>query len=250
MKRIGISMPVANEAETIAGFLAGLLQEITGLDYDFRVYVIMDNFSRDNTFAIVQSLAAKEARLKPAFYQQSSGVASCYLYGLQLGLAEGCDYLIEMDSGGSHPPAKIREIVAALDQEGFDVVFMSRFLPGGGLRNFPAYRRLVSRGGTLLANLWLGMHLSDATSGFEGFSAGVLKRLRLDAFISYGGIYQTEMKYYCLSLGCKIKEIPFTYVGDKTSFKPKWLWIALRTLGRIKANRFRALGEAPGAAGN
>jgi len=246
MKKIAISMPVANEEETIASFLGRLLQEISRLHYDFRVYLIMDRFSRDNTFAVVQSLAAEDSRLKPVFYEQSTGVASCYLYGFKLGLAEGCAYLVEMDSGGSHPPAKIQEIVTALDQEGFEAVFMSRFLPGGGIRNFPTYRRLISRGGTLLANLWLGMNLSDATSGFEGFTASVLKRLRLDAFISYGGIYQTEMKYYCVSLGCKIKEIPFTYVGDRTSFKPKWLWIALKTLRRIKNNRSRVLdrGEA------
>jgi len=241
-------MPVANEEETIASFLGRLLQEISRLDYDFRVYVIMDRFSRDNTFAIVHSLAAEESRLKPIFYEQSTGYASCHLHGFTLGLAEGCAYLIEMDSGGSHPPAKIQEIVTALDQEGFEVAFMSRFLPGGGIRNFPTYRRLISRGGTLLANLWLEMNLSDATSGFEGFTAGVLKRLRLDAFISYGHIFQTEMKYYCVSLGCKIKEIPFTYVGDKTSFKPKSLWIALKTLGRIKKNRSRVLVQ--GEAGN
>ena len=244
MKKVGISMPVANEEETIAGFLTGLLKEISGLAYDFRVYVIMDAFSRDHTFAILQELAAGDLRLEPVFYEQSTGVASCYLHGLELGLAEGCDYLIEMDSGGSHPPAKIKDIVAALDQEGFEVVFMSRFLPGGGIRNLPAYRRLVSRGGTLLANLWLGMNLSDATSGFEGFTAEMLKRLRLDAFISYGGIYQTEMKYYCVSQGCKIKEIPFTYLGAKTSFKPKWLWIALKTLARIKGNRSRVMAKS------
>ena len=248
MKKVGISMPVANEAETIAGFLTGLLAEISGLGYDFRVYVIMDGFSRDHTFAIVQELAAEDPRLEPVFYAQSTGVASCYLHGFRLALAEGCDYLIEMDAGGSHPPAKIKEIVAALDQEGFEAVFMSRFLPGGGMRNLPAYRRLVSRGGTLLANLWLGMNLSDATSGFEGFTAAVLQGLRLDAFISSGGIYQTEIKYYCVSQGCKIKEIPFTYVGAKTTFKPKWLWIALKTLAGIKANRSRVLARS--AAGN
>lgn len=243
MKKVGIFMPVANEEEIIAGFLSGLLAEISWLGYDFRVFVVMDGFSRDNTFAIVQELAASDPRLEPVFYEQSTGVASCYLHGYALALAEGCDYLIEMDSGGSHPPDKIKDIVAALDQEGFDAVFMSRFLPGGGIRNFPLHRRLVSWGGTLLANLWLGMDLSDATSGFEGFTAEVLKHLRLDAFISHGGIIQTEIKYYCVSLGCKFKEMPFTYQGDKSSFKPEWIWIALKTLARIKGNRSRVLGN-------
>ena len=109
------------------------------------------------------------------------------------------------------------------------------------MQNLPPYRRLVSRGGTLLANLWLGMNLSDATSGFEAFRAEVLRSMALDAFISHGGIYQTEMKYYCVSRGGNIREIPFIYVGAKTTFKLKWLWIALKTLARIKRNKSMVL---------
>ena len=74
--------------------------------------------------------------------------------------------------------------------------------------------------------------------------------MRLDAFIYHGGIYQTEMKYYCISQRCKIKEIPFIYVGAKTSFKLKWLWIALKTLARIKPNRSRVLGTLQARVGN
>jgi len=140
-----------------------------------------------------------------------------------------------MDSGGSHPPSKIKEIVYALDKENYDVVFMSRFMKGSGIGNFPWYRIMVSKGGTILAKAWLGINLTDGTSGFEAFRAEVLKSFNLDAFISRGGIYQTEMKYYCS--GYKIKEIPFNYVGSTSAFKFKWLLIALRTLLRIKRNK-------------
>jgi hypothetical protein len=114
---------------------------------------------------------------------------------------------------------------------------MSRFAPGGGLRNLPVYRKLLSWGGTALANLWLGMNLSDATSGFEAFQSRVLRAMDLDAFISHGGIYQTEMKYYCAAQGHRIKEIPFTYVGTSTAFKARWIWTALSTLWLMKFNR-------------
>jgi dolichol-phosphate mannosyltransferase len=244
MKKVGIAIPVANEEGSIAEFLTELLGEISGLGYGFRVYVVMDNFSRDNTAAIVRELAAGDGRIQLVFYEQSTGVASSYLQGFRVALAEGCDYIIEMDSGGSHPPARIKEVLVGLDQEGFDVIFMSRFLPGGSIRNLPLYRRAVSWGGTLLAKLWLGLNLSDATSGFEGFRANVLGSMNLDAFISFGHIFQTEMKYYCVRQGCKIKEIPFTYVGANTSFKPQWVWIALKTLFNIKYNRSKVLKPA------
>jgi dolichol-phosphate mannosyltransferase len=240
-KKVGISMPVANEAATIREFLNGLLAELAKLDYTFTVYVIMDSFSRDQTFDLVKEMAEKDQRITLLFYGESTGVVSCYLKGFKLALEDDCDFIVEMDSGGSHPPEKIREILSSLDNEGYDAVFMSRFIQGGGIRNFPLYRRFISRGGTILANWWLGTRYHDSTSGFEAFRQPVLKSLNLDSFISVGGIYQTEMKYYCHCLGIRIRELPFVYLGNTTGFKAKWVWISLKTLFLMKFNRKNVL---------
>ncbi len=237
MKKVGISMPVANEENTIKSFLTNLLQEISIIKagYSFSVYIIMDKFSKDNTFNIVKEMAGKDERIKLIFHAKSTGAVSCYLKGFKSALENGCDYIIEMDSGGSHPPSKIKDIIFVLNNENYDVVFMSRFLKGGGIKNFPFYRKIVSKGGTALANLWLGTDYSDFTSGFQAFKADVLRSLDLDIFISSGGIYQTEMKYYCSDF--KIKEIPFIYVGSTTAFRFKWILVALKNLFEMKYNK-------------
>jgi dolichol-phosphate mannosyltransferase len=247
MKKIGISMPVANEEATIVGFLEELTAKLSQLPYACTIYVVMDNFSKDATLSLVNHFAGKNGQVRLVFHGESTGAASCYLEGFKAALADGCDYIIEMDSGGSHPPAKIQEMLQALNQEGFDVVLMSRFLKGGGIRNLPFYRRMVSQGGTILANLWLGTDYSDATSGMQGFRREVLESMHLNAFISTGGIYQTEMKYYCHQGGFKIKELPFVYVGTTTAFKMKWIWIALKVLVRMKYNKDRVLKPQSGA---
>lgn len=239
MKKVGISIPVANEESTIKEFLTNLLEEIDTLHYDFSIYIVMDNFTKDGTFDVVNKMSETHNIIKTVFYEASAGVVSCYLKGFKCALEEECDFVIEMDSGGSHPPSKIRDILYALDQEHYDVVLMSRFMEGGNIDNVPWYRIIVSKGGTLLANLWLGMNLTDGTSGFEGFRADVLKSFNLDAFISKGGIYQTEMKYYCS--GYKTKEIPFNYKGSTSTFKFKWLFIAIKTLFKIKYNKRNAI---------
>jgi dolichol-phosphate mannosyltransferase len=114
------------------------------------------------------------------------------------------------------------------------------------MRNFPLYRRVVSQGGTILANWWLGTNYSDATSGMQAFRRKVLASMDLNGFISLGGIYQTEMKYYCHEGRLKIKELPFVYVGTTTAFKMKWLWIALKVLFRMKDNKDRVLKSQTG----
>ena len=235
-------MPVANEEGSIGPFLMDLLSEASGLgEFEFSVYVVMDDYSKDKTAEIVGSISEQNPVIKLVYFRESTGVVSCYLKGFSCALSDGCDYIIEMDSGGSHPPSKFGEILQALDQEGYGAVFMSRFMAGAGIENFPLFRRIISRGGTMLANLWLGMPYTDSTSGFEAFRAGVLKRLRFDAFISTGGMYQTEMKYYCHCLGCRVKELPFVYVGTTSAFKLRWITLALKTLYRLKDNKQNAI---------
>ena len=97
-----------------------------------------------------------------------------------------------MDGGGSHLPGEIPLFIDKLE-EGYECVWGSRFIPGGGLEDDPLYRRILSKGGTLLANYVLGTSLNDMTSGFEAFTKEVLEQFDFDRFLSTGHMYQTEM---------------------------------------------------------
>src|SRR5690606_5703083 len=114
--------------------------------------------------------------------------------------------IIEMDVG--HPINAINEIEVRLDHN--DVVFASRFMPGGKfLTGVPFKRSLLSKLGTIASKIFLQLPFSDCTSGLQGFNKNVLQEIPLDSFISKGHIYQTEMKYYCRYL--RYEEIPINY---------------------------------------
>jgi len=237
MSKLGIVMPVANEEGSIGEFLTALVAKTA--PWDTTVYLIMDNYSKDRTADIIDEMAKTHPSLRRVYFPESNGPVSCRLHGFKLALQDGCDYILEMDSGFSHPPDKIPEIMHALESEGYEVVFMSRFMRGGGVANFPVYRRIISQGGSVVSNIWLGMHLSDATGGYQAFAAHVLRAMNLDAFISSGGIYSTEMKFYCRKTRCK--ELPFVYVGSTSNFKMKWVWVSFDVLFRLRGNEKRVL---------
>ena len=227
MKKTVIVMPVANEAAT----MAAAIEEILALPYDeLYLYPVVDRFSRDSTEAIIRSYE-KTGRVKCIFYPASTGVVSCYLEGFRRALADGAERVLEMDGGGSHSPAEIPQFIEKLD-EGYDCVWGSRFVEGGGISRQPLYRRLLSSGGTVLANLVLGTRLKDMTSGFEAFQRPVLESLRLDKFLSTGHMYQTEMRFYCRHF--HTVEVPIHYVGGGSSLKGKSVAEALRILFQIK----------------
>jgi glycosyltransferase involved in cell wall biosynthesis len=215
MKNIFAVMPVANEEATIEQDIRKILDlRLDGL----QVAIVMDNFSRDRTAEIVKRLSRADGRVHYVFHERSNGVVSCYLYGFKYALEHGADYIIEMDSGGSHSPLDIPRFISYLNQ-GYDCVFGSRFASDGRIVNVPFYRKFISWGGTLLANLFLGTNLTDMTSGFEAFNRRVLEKFNFERFLSRGHIYQTEMKFYCRKFKCI--EIPIVYKGSGSSFKFK-----------------------------
>ncbi|MBQ7564765.1 MAG: glycosyltransferase [Lachnospiraceae bacterium] len=230
MKKTIVVMPVANEEET----MEAVLTEIMELPYDnLYVYPVIDSYSKDRTEEIIRQMSEKYDRIKLIFHKESRGVITCYLYGFKQALADGAERIIEMDGGGSHKPSEIPQFIEKLD-EGYDCVFGSRFMEGGGISNQPLYRRFLSSGGTILANLVLGTKLKDMTSGFEGFQRKVLEDMNLDAILSRGHMYQTEMRFYCRNLNTI--EVPITYVGSKSSIKLKSVTEALRLLFELKKN--------------
>lgn len=174
MKKTIIVMPVANEEDT----MQGVLDEILALPFDnLYIYPVVDNFSTDNTEKIIRDMEAKTDKVKCIFYPESKGVITCYLEGFRQALEDDAEYVIEMDGGGSHKPSEIAQFVENLEK-GYDCVWGSRYVAGGDISNHPLYRRVLSSGGTILANLVLGTKLKDMTSGFEGFQRKVLESMK------------------------------------------------------------------------
>lgn len=235
MKKTIIVMPVANEEST----MADILDRILGLPYDkLYIYPVIDNFSKDNTRQIIESYE-NTGRVKCIFHEKSRGVVSCYLYGFKRALEDGAERIIEMDGGGSHLPEEIPQFIEGLD-EGYDCVWGSRFISGGGMEHDPLYRKMLSSGGTILSNLVLGTKLKDMTSGFEAFQRPILENMKLDSFLSTGHMYQTEMRFYCRDLNTK--EVPIHYIAGGSSLKLKSVTEALRILFMLKDNEKKVRG--------
>ena len=230
MKKTIIVMPVANEEST----MGQILDEILGLPYEnLYIYPVVDSYSKDHTEEIIRAKEKSSDKVKCIFYQESTGVISCYLEGFRQALADGAERILEMDGGGSHLPAEIPQFLEKME-EGYDCVWGSRFMEGGSMKEQPLYRRILSQGGTYLSNFVLGTRLKDMTSGFEGFQREVLESMNLDSFLSTGHMYQTEMRFYCRNL--RTIEVPIHYVGTASSLKGSSVTEALQLLFQLKRN--------------
>lgn len=223
-------MPVANEEDS----MVQVIEDILALPYDnLFLYPVLDSYTKDNTENIVKEYEQKTGRVRDIFYNDSHGVVSCYLYGFKCALEDGAERIIEMDGGGSHQPSEISQFIEKLDN-GYQCVWGSRFCAGGDMENDPLYRKILSKGGTILSNLVLGTKLQDMTSGFEAFQRDVLMEFDFDRFLSTGHMYQTEMRYYCRHK--RAIEVPIHYIAGSSSLKFKSVTEALRILFKLKKN--------------
>jgi dolichol-phosphate mannosyltransferase len=201
-----VIIPTYNEAENIAW----IIERVFAHRPEVNV-LIADDGSPDGTGKIADELAAADPRVNVMHRDGKQGLGSAYLAGFAWGIERGYDVLVEMDADGSHRAEDLGRLLDASD-EGADLVLGSRWVPGGGVVNWPWYRRFISRGGTFYAQIMLGMPIKDATGGYRAFRRETLERLPLDEVASQGYCFQIDMARRVLAEGMSIVEVPITFV--------------------------------------
>ncbi len=201
-----VIIPTYNEAENIAWIIEQVFTHHTDVDI-----LIADDGSPDGTGEIADKLAAADPRVNVMHRAGKQGLGSAYRAGFAWGIERNYDLLVEMDADGSHRPEDLAVLLKA-SAAGADLVLGSRWVPGGGVVNWPWYRRMISRGGTLYAQVMLGIPIRDATGGYRVFRRETLERLPLDEVASQGYCFQIDMARRVLDEGMTIVEVPITFV--------------------------------------
>ncbi|MEI7727574.1 MAG: glycosyltransferase [Bacteroidota bacterium] len=208
-------LPLANEENDFQPFFGDLAETLQSYP-NARVYLILDEVSKDRTKELCQEFSNLNPQFITVFEPNNRNVVDAYIRGYREALLHGHDFIIEMDAGYSHDPAAIPQFLSACT-EGFTCVFGSRFIIGGSMNDASLKRRFFSKGGTLLANLLLGTRLKDMTSGYQGFSREIVVKFAWFPLRSTAHFYQTELRY--LLRNYQGKEIPINYKTPSPSVR-------------------------------
>jgi dolichol-phosphate mannosyltransferase len=200
-----VIVPTYNEADNLEPLLQRLLAAVPSA----HVLIVDDN-SPDGTGRLADEHAAHEARVHVLHRERKQGLGAAYLAGFAWGLQRGYDVLVEMDADGSHRPEQLPRLLAALPHA--DLVLGARWVPGGSVVNWPWHRMLLSRGGNAYTRLVLGLPLHDATGGYRAYRASTLRRLDLDGVSSQGYCFQVDLAWRVVRAGCRVTEVPITFV--------------------------------------
>ncbi len=226
--KLGVTVPLANEEGTINRFVDGVLLHLQGQD---RLYCVMDNVCRDRTKAMILERAETDPRVVLVWSPANRCVVDAYFAGYRAAFGEGCEWILEMDGGFSHLPEQIPQFIEAMEQ-GFDYVGGSRYLRGGR-HDSPVNRFIVSRGGTVLAKLFLGSKMSDMTSGFECFNRKAMEMVLRQGVASKANFFQTEIRHMMHDL--RWHEVPIRYHNDNYRIGRSSIREAFRILWKLRS---------------
>jgi dolichol-phosphate mannosyltransferase len=201
--------------------------------------LVIDDNSPDGTGQIADRLAAERRGVQVLHRMRKEGLGPAYLDGFRRALDLGADLIFEMDCDFSHDPADVPRLAAAAKEA--DLVIGSRYVEGGGTRNWGAMRRFISRGGSLYAQLLLGVDVRDLTGGFKCYRRRVLEAIDLDAINSKGYAFQIETTYRALRRGFRVVEIPIVFVDRQVGGSKMSKAIVLEAVWKVPALRLATL---------
>lgn len=206
-----VIIPTYNEKENVAK----MIRKVFSLTKDFHLLIVEDN-SPDGTGAIVKSLMPEyEGKLFIMERKGKLGLGTAYIDGFKWALANGYDYIFEMDCDFSHNPDDLVRLYNACVDQGAELAIGSRYIKGVNVVNWPMGRVLMSYGASMYVRFILGMPVADTTAGFKCYNAKVLRTINLDSVKFMGYAFQIEMKYTAWKLGFKITEVPIIFT-DRT----------------------------------
>ncbi len=223
-------IPTYNEAPNIEP----LLREILSQGPDIGAVVVDDN-SPDGTAAIVDGLRKEDPRVHLILRKNERGRGTAGVAGFQYAIAQGVEFVIEMDADFSHQPSYIPIFLNQMDD--CDLLIASRLVVGGGEKGRHFLRQWITRMANVYIRVILGLPVRDCTSGYRVFRRRVLQAVELDQLMAKGPPIVEEILYKAYQRGFRIKEVPYTLEERKageSTFNRKIMFDALKMIPKIR----------------
>lgn len=229
-------LPTYNEADNVEPLARAAVARLDEAGVEPHILVV-DDSSPDGTGEIADRLASELEPVEVLHRPLKLGLGRAYLAGFAVALERGGDLMLEMDADFSHDPADLSRLISAAGAA--DLVLGSRYVPGGGITEWGAVRRLLSRGGSAYARWLLGIPVRDLTGGFKCFRREVLESIDLEAVHADGYGFQIELTYRAVQAGFTVTEVPIVFRERRLGRSKMTARIALEAVWKVPALRLR-----------
>ena len=222
-----VCIPTSNKRENVDAIVRAVLGSDPRVDV-----LVVDDASPDGTGALADALAKESPRVQVLHRAGKAGLGKAYLAAFDWALQRNYSFVLEMDADFSHDPAYLPTLLDRASSDA-DLVLGSRWVKGGGTRNWGIGRQLISRGGSFYARTILGLDIRDLTGGYKCFRAEVLRAIDLPSVGSSGYGFQIELTYRAIKKGFRVVEVPIVFEDRRVGQSKMSRAIVLEALAMV-----------------
>ena len=170
---LSVVIPALDEEGCIASTVEHLHVELKlrGVPHEI---VVVDDGSTDRTWEILQSLAPRIPELHPVKNEGRHGFGRAIIRGLEEMQGDAVVIMMADESDDCHDVVRYWEMLG----EGYDCVFGSRFMRGGGVIDYPRIKLLVNRLANWFLRVLFHIKLNDTTNAFKAYRRTVIEGCR------------------------------------------------------------------------
>ena len=225
---LSVVIPCRNEEGTVAAAVEHLYVELRlhGIEHEI---VAVDDGSTDSTWDTLQRIKARVPSVQPVRNDGGNGFGRAVTYGIDHSRGDAVVIMMADESDDCRDVVRYWQLL----DEGWDAVFGSRFIRGGGVIDYPAHKLLINRLANLFLRLLFRVPLNDFTNAFKGYRRKALDGCR--PFLSPHFNLTVELPLKTIVRGYSWTAIPITWRNRRsgisklkiTEMGSRYLFIAL-----------------------
>jgi len=206
---LSVIIPAQNEAGCIASTVRHLNLELKLHEVPHEI-IVVDDHSTDETWQILQQIAAEIPALRPVQNPSAGGFGRAIVFGLDQMAGDAAVIMMADESDDC------RDVVRYWTKlnEGWECVFGSRFVKGGGVIDYPSIKLLINRLANRFLSILFRVKLNDTTNAFKAYRKVVIDGCR--PLISPHFNLTVELPLKAIVRGFSWTTIPITWRNRRT----------------------------------
>lgn len=237
---LSVVIPVFNEEATVEEIIGSVL-----LQKPVQQVIVVDDASRDGTWAILQEIARRDSRVHLLRHAENRGKGAALRTGFA---AADAPIVVVQDADQEYDPLEYYLLLYPILKGRADVVFGSRFLGGGSHRVLYYWHSVGNRLLTTLSNMTTNLNLTDMETCYKAFRREVLHRIAIEEN-RFG--FEPEITAKVAKLRVRVYEVPISYNGRTYEEGKKIGWRdGIRALWCILKYGIRRVDRTAGTANN
>ena len=173
LKLLSVVIPARDEAGCIASTVEHLAIELRLNNVPHEI-IVVDDGSTDRTWEILQDLRPRVATLSPTQNPGANGFGRAVIWGLDQMKGDAAVIMMADASDDSHDVVRYWNKL----NEGYDCVFGSRFIKGGGVIDYPKIKLFLNRLANYFLKILFRIKLNDTTNAFKAYRREVIEGCR------------------------------------------------------------------------